>query len=478
MSKATALAQAERPVVQIKQSHDLALARADVDIAGAIAVVPGFDEMLPGDSLTIRWQGFYEGNPDEEWTATLELDEVAIKQTPLVNIPRDQISFSTEADVSYELVHRDGSVINSLVQHFRIETPGSARLAAPGIEGHDASQPIDPGRYPDGIVVQVPVYPGMQPGDYVMLYADGVSAQASAVISLQVEQVAVLEFSIGAQLLFANQGADVTLMYQYARPGVAKTSAPLAISVLQPLDLPPPTIERATAEGEAGEHKGVLQASVALSLKGAYVQVPESVPLGDGDHLEVHWHGDPVGGQHVAPSPADGEDLKRFFIPETAVAANMGGEDKRFEVFYRFTPLDRSFHDSKPFLLRINPLPIEAYPRINWVRIGTTLSLKTVSPTGEELLLEKWPFMAEKQLVTIEATGVTLAEGAAHTFVRRALPVTSAEAAAEEVSSRLSLAFLRTLKLNTSITLKAQVSFDGGQTPTYFYSNSSVTLVE
>lgn len=477
MSKATALAQAERPVVQIKQSHDLALARADVGTAGAIAVVPGFDEMLPGDSLTIRWQGFYGGNPDDEWTTTLRLDEVAIEQTPFAYINRGQISMSDEADVSYELVHSDNSVINSLVQHFRIETPDSARLVAPGIEGHDASQPIDPGRYPDGIVVQVPVYPGMQPGDYVVLYADGVSAQASAVKSLQVDQVAVLEFSIGAQLLFANQGADVTLMYQYARPGVAKTSAPLAISVLQPLDLPPPTIERATAEGGAGEHKGFLEANVALALEGVYVKVPEAVPLADGDQLEVHWQGDPAGGQHIATSPVDSGDLKRFFIPTTAVAANMGGEDKRFEVFYRLTPLGRSFHDSKPFLLRIDPLPIEAYPRINWVRIGTTLSLKTVSPTGEELLLGKWPFMAEEQLVTIEATGVTLS-GATHTFVRRALPVTPAEAAVQKVSSRLSLAFLRTLKLNTPITLKAQVSFDGGQTPTSFYSNSSVTIVE
>ncbi len=476
MSKATALAQVERPVVQIKQSHDLALAAADVDSAGAIAVVPSSDEMLPGDRLTIRWQGFYGGDPEDEWTGTLVLDEVAIEQTPSVYIPRGEILFSNEADVSYEIMHHDGTVIHSPVQRFQIGTTASDRLEVPGIEGHDASRPIDPGRYPDGLVVQVPAYPGMQRGDYVVLYADGASSQASEVKSQQVEQVAVLEFSIDAQWLLANQGAQVTLMYQYARPGVAKTSASLVLSVLQPLDLEPPTIERAVPDGGAGEHKGVLQASVALS--GVYVLVPESAPLGAGDQLEVHWQGAAAGGQHIATSPADTDDLKRFFIPATAVAANMGGEDKRFEVFYRFTPLAGGVHDSTPFLLRIEPLPKGQYPIIQWVRIGTTLSLKTVPSTGEELMLGRWPFMAVGQLLTIEATGVSPAGGAAHIFVRQALPVTSAEATAQKVSSRLSLAFLRALKLYTSITLKTQVSFDGGQTPTYFDSNSGVTLVE
>jgi hypothetical protein len=465
--------------VQIKQSHDLALVKADVGTAGVSAVVPEFDEMLPGDNLTIRWRGFYGGDAEDEWTATLPLDEVAIELTPLVYIPRTEILFSDEADVSYDLEHGDGSVIHSPVQRFQIGAPGSARLDAPDIEGHDASKPIDPGRYPDGIVVQVAAYPGMQPGDYVVLYADGAAAEANVVKTHQVQQVAVLEFSIGPEWLLANQGAEVTLMYQYARPGAGKTSAPLVLTVLKPLDLQPPIIERATAEGEAWEHKGLLQAG--LTLSGVYVRVPDwepdSLPLRADDQLEVHWHGDPAGGQYIATSPVAG-DLKRFVIPATAVAANMGGEDKRFNVFYRFTPLGSNFQDSKPFRLRIEPLPRGHYPIIQWVRIGTTLSLKTVPAAGEEVLLDEWPFMAQGQLVTIEATGVTAAGGAAQTFVRQALPVTLAEATARKISGRVPLAFLRTLKLYESITLKVHVSFDGGQSSTSFYSNSSVQLID
>lgn len=481
MSKATVLAQVERPVVHIKQSHDLALDTAGIDSAGAIAVVPVFDELIAGDSLTLRWQGFYEGDPEDEWASTLSLDDVAIKQPSLVFIPRNTVRFSDEADVSFELVHSDGSEVNSLLQRFQMVTPGSARLAAPGIRGHDASQPIDPGHYPNGIVVQVADYPGMQSGDYVVLYADGVSADAHTVMSQKVEQVAALEFPIGTEWLLANQGAEVTLSYQYARHGAAMSSGPLVVSVLKPLDLPPPTVERATAEGGAGEHKGFLLASAARS--GVYVQVPESVSLETGDQLEVHWQGDPAGGQHIATSPADISDVKRFLIPPTAVAANMGGEEKRFEVFYRFTPLNDNLHDSRPFLLRIEPLPKSEYPTIQWGEenrpIGPTLSLGDVPASGQEVFLRKWSFMAQGQLLTIEATGVAQAGGEARSIVRDAMPVTAAEALAQKISSgRVPRTFLSSLKMHTPMTLMARVSFDGGKTLTYFTNNQNLSLVE
>ena len=481
MAKSAVPAQLQMPVVQIKQSHDLALCTADVGQDGGIAVVPVFNEMRAGDNLTLRWQGFYGGQPDDEWTFTCPLDDLAIEQPLVILIPKSVINFSQEAEVSYQLARSsDGSVIDSPVQTFVIRAPVAQRLLAPAIESHDASQPIDPGLFPQGIVVQIVDYSGMQAGDDVLLYADGAPDDGSLVMSLRVpqnfRQTDGLQFSIGQPWLLLNQGQPVRLTYQYARPGAAMSSEPLVFQVLEPLDLPAPIVERAQAEGGADEHKGFLLASAAIS--GVYIKVPESVPLEAGDQLEVHWQGDPAGGQHVATSAANSQDPRLIFIPATAVAANMGGENKRFAVYYRLMPLSGTSYDSQPFRLRVQPLPQHQYPMIQWTRGTSTLSLKTVPANGEEWRLAKWPFLAQGQLLTVEATGVTPAETAAHTVVRAALPLTPQEAIAPYVLGRLSLIFLRTLKLNTAITLKVQVSFDGGKTPTYFPSNGGITLVE
>ena len=483
-STTPAQAQLGWPVVQIKESHDLALAGDDLGTEGALAVVPVFDGMQTGDSLTLRWQGYYNETPEDQWTKTISLSDADLQRPVQMYIESDQI-WSIEdgyAEVSFELssaARLQAGV--TPVQTLQIVPPVSQRLDAPAVEGHDADRPIDPGRFPEGVVLKIVGYLGMQLDDDIVLYADGTPDEGSVVMSLRIDashlQAGAIEFSIGPAWLLANQGAKVSVIYQYARPGAAKTSMPLELSVLEPQELLPPIVEKAEAEGQAGEYKGYLLASDALA--GVYVNVPPALQLEPGDKLEVHWDGHPAGGQHVAPAPADPADNKRFFIPPSAVAANMGSESKRFEVRYGLTPVNATGRDSQAFNLHIRPLAQSGYPVIQWPRLAgaTTLRLSQVASNGESVELERWPLMAQGQLVTIEATGVTLAGGAARIVVRDAQPVSHAEVMAEKVEGKVPLHFLRSLKLNEYITLNVRASFDGGQTPTHFRSNGGVRLV-
>ena len=478
-TKAAVQAQLGWPVVQLKASHDLALNADDVTQEGALAVVPVFTGMHAGDSLTLHWQGYWSATPEPEWTKTIVLDGTDIQRPILIYIDAYQVWEipGNYAEVSFELTTANRAQAGvSPLQTLQISPPVSPRLVAPAVEGHDSSQPI----YPTAVVLQIDAYPGMQLDDDVVLYADGAPDEGTVVMSQRIDsshmQAGIIEFAIGPAWLLANQGARVSVIYQYARPGAAKTSEALVLNVLETLDLPPPNVERADIVGDAGEYKGDLLATAAASA--VYVNVPESVALEAGDKLEVHWDGHPAGGQHIAASPVSSQDPRRFLIPATAVAANMGGEDKRFNVFYRFTPFNAESHDSRPFFLRIVPLPQSQYPMTRLARGGNTVSLKQVPLSGEELRLEKWTFMAAGQLLSMEVTGVNKAGGPARTVIRDAVQVSPEEVSVQRISSKVSHVFLTNLKLNTSLTLKAHVSFDGGATTNYFLSNTGITLVE
>jgi len=484
ISTTAAQAQLGWPVVQIKESHDLALAVDDLGAEGALAVVPVFDGMQAGDSLTLRWQGYYNDAPEDQWTKTISLSDADLQRPVQMYIEPNQIWFIDEgyAEVCFELsstARLQAGV--SPVQTLQIIAPVSQRLAAPAVEGHDAGRPLDPDRFPEGVVLKIVGYPGMQLDDDVVLYADGTPDEGSVVMSLRIDsshlQAGAIEFSIGPAWLLANQGAQVSVIYQYARPGVAKTSTPLELSVLEPQELLPPIVEKAEAEGQAGEYRGYLLASDALA--GVYVNVPPALQLEPGDELEVHWDGHPAGGQHVAPAPADPADKKRFFIPPTAVAANMGSESKRFEVRYGLTPVNATGRDSQAFNLHIRPLAQSGYPVIQWPRLAgaTTLRLSQVASNGESVELGPWPFMAQGQLVTIEVTGVSVTGGPTGIYVRDGQPVSQAEVMAEKLEAKVPLPFLRSLKIDEYITLNVRASFDGGQTPTHFGSNGGVRLV-
>jgi hypothetical protein len=471
------------PVAQIKLSHDLSIDPDKLTEQDVPTVVPVYPGMSPGDVIAFIWQGYYQGVPEPPWKRSITVN---LPGRPLVlGLPNIEVLIvdGGHADISYQLTSaQDGSTTPSPVQTLQVTQTTTPLLAAAAVVDHVPGQPLDPSDYPEGIVVQITAYPGMSLGDQVLLYGDGANRQTSFVQSVQVEashvQDAKVEFEVAQEWLLLHVESDVSLFYQFARVGAAQSSEAVVLTVHKAAPLPPPIIERASAEGDPGEYHGFLPALQATS--GVYVKVPESVPLGAGDKVEVHWQGHPAGGQFIAVEPYSAQDVRRFLIPASAVPANMGtGDSKRFDVFYRLIPASGAQRDSIPFGLRIVPLDTARYPTIQWDRLGgaATLSLQTVPANGEELRVDSWPFMGAGQLVTFEATGVTATGAPTRIVVRDALPVTAQELAAKAVRGKLALTFLQGLKLNEFITLTASVSFDGGETRTSFNHNQGVRLV-
>jgi hypothetical protein len=143
------------------------------------------------------------------------------------------------------------------------------------------------------------------------------------------------------------------------------------------------------------------------------------------------------------------------------------GERARFPVYYTVTPPgDKSIL----FNLRLTPLPRTQYPNTQCTQaMGTqTLSLQRVPTAGADLTVDAWPFMEVGQLLTIEATGINNGGATTPITVRSKVAVTAEEFAKKKIEEKLPRVYLQTLKLNEQFTLKARVSFDGGETETLF----------
>lgn len=472
----------ELPVVQFKHSHDLALDPEVVPAQGALAVIPAYAAMAENDHVEFTWRGYFDEEPIL-WQRALTVSAEQVGRPLQVFVPRGEVQIieGSHAEIMYGVVsgHRQVQP-ESPIQTFRIETPTGERLLPPSVLGHVTGQPLDPADFPQGVVLRHAAYPGMQVDDHVVLYGDGTGSAGSFVDSKSIESVHVgngwVDFHVAPEWLVANDGGVVTLFYQFARAGEGKSSEILSLEIRKAEPLPPPIVERASAESR--QYQGYLLAQHALN--GVFVRVPDTVPLAAGDRLIVHWLGHPAGGQHVATSPVSDQDPRRFFIPAVAVPANMGaGESKRFDVVFQLVPALGKARFSTPFGLRIVPLDQARYPVVQWDRLGgsTRLSLDTVPADGEPLRLDSWPFMFQGQWVRLEARGVGLTGAPVSVVVRDALPVTEHEAASGKVVARVPLAFLRELKLYQYITLTAVVSFDGGETRVPFPGNSGVQLV-
>jgi hypothetical protein len=303
------------------------------------------------------------------------------------------------------------------------------------------------------------------------LYWTGSEKIKSVTKALRVDRSTVdsglFEFHIEPHWLTVNSNAQVKVLYQYARAGVALSAEPLLLDISKPRYLPPPIIEDVTP---GADNHGTWAATTG----GAYVNVPDTAEIGSGG-VEVHWEGHPNGGRHVATDPVSG---RRFHIPSTAIAANMStvAQGRYFPVFYCV--------DGEPsvrFNLLVEPLPATRYPSTTSVHIsGGQMSLAAVPFSGADLIIESsgfdaWPFMAVGQLLMMEATGF---DGNGNTSypVRNALPVTDAEFRNKKVTAKLPKQFLETLMLGEPFSLKARVSFDGGETFTNF-KDTPATLV-
>jgi hypothetical protein len=468
------------PVPQIKESHDLALDPEDV-LNDATAIVPPYRAMSVGDKVIFTWQGYQGENAEPPHQETQILKAEDLGQPLMFKIPYIEIYFieGERADISYrvEYVEGAGRCSDSDVQTLQIVPPASPSLLPIAVKG-DPTGPIDPGDYRNGLVVQVkPVYPGIKAGDWVLVYWTGSENSRNVIKALQVDRSTldsgVIEWLIEPHWLAASSNAQVTVMYQFARGAAAQSAAPLILDISKELNLPPPIVEGAAADGT---DKGVW----AANTSGVYIDIPSTAEIGS-NRVEMHWQGHPNGGQHIALTPVPGNN-RRFQIPASAIAANMSARtDAHFPVFYRvFTAGHATGKDSRVFNLRITPLPASRYPFTTSPQIiNNTMSLAAVSFSGADLEiytappLDAWPFMAKGQLLKMQASGARSTGGTISYPVRDALPVTDPELRAKKISMKLPKSqFLELLKIDEPFTLKASVSFDGGETYTEFMDST------
>lgn len=473
-SNASAPPSATLPVPQIRQAHALFLDPTDAG-AAATVVAPPYPGMAAGDTITFSFVPQGGAAPPTHLPVTLTAGDAGNPVLWALDSNDIWNAYTYQVETSYTVDHANGTQSVSAVQTITIDTPPAGRLPPPSVAGHDEGG-LDPGSFPDGAHVDIPLYPDAAVGDGVLLYWQGTQSAKSTVKWLQLQAGDVargsLQMVIEPEWLVANAGGSVVLAYQYAREGTAESSDPTTLEILVPVKLGPPIVEKAEAEGDGTENKGFLLGVNALN--GVYVRVPESEVVTNAVRVEVHWDGHPHGGQHIADAPYDAASPLRFKVPSSAVAANMGGVSKRFPVFYRAMLENGRVHTSGPFHLWIKTLPSNNYQPVQCreAQGKPGLSLVDVPAEGAELYVSSWPLATAKQLLTVWASGVS-ADGTASDHVARdAQSVTQDELDAGAVGGRLPVSFLKTLKTDSPLMLRAKVSCDGGESAISFSTSS------
>ena len=477
------------PVPQIRESHDLHIYPRPSGPTFTAVIAP-YRAMQEGDIVALKFEGYDDrGELDEVWQEAKTLGNDNIDKNILFNVPRSQLDFIggghalISFTVSYTGTDRTGP---SVMQSLRITEPTTPLAPLIDIDGLSGGT-LDPTQFPDGITLRVAPYTDANVGDWVVLYWWTASPDKRVIQTLLLDpsniQSEVLLFRLSAHVLQASIGETVQVSYQYARTGVAQTSQILELRVRAPLDLKPPSVEGATAEGMPGDNQAYLTAASTLQ-NGAFVTLPASLAIGAGDRVAVHWQGDPAGGVHIATEPFEHGNPRRFQVPVCAIAANMEARDdddaKRFAVFYRFTPVGEGYQDSDSLQLRILPLPIEFYPTVQCTEVvGNRLSLRTVPETGANITLATWPFIAAGQQLTIRAHGISATSTPISFDIRRpAVPVTAQEALNGIRDQKLLNTFLQRLRLNSNLRFAVTVSFDGGKINFNFPSLDGIQVVE
>lgn len=466
------------PVPQIRHAHDLYLDPSDIPEAWTTVVAPPYPGMAAGDAVNFH---FVEPGGAVSLVLKAAVRESDVGKPVTWELETNEIwqAFMLQVDTWYTVAHVGATTSDSAVQTLMIDTVPTQRLPAPSVAGHDGNG-IDPGLYPGGVYVVFPLYPGAASGDTVLVYWQSREDDGSTVKWRELTAADIsageLEVLIEPDWLTANIGSEVEISYQYAREGAAESSMESTLEILVPVALGPPIVEDAEAEGDGSQNMGFLMAAKASS--GVYIKVPPSDTVAEAIAIEVHWVGHPHGGQHVAEAPHSADEPLRFRIPPSAVAANIGGEGKRFEVFFRVTMPGGRKHTSAPFNLWIKPLLTSAYHPVQCIQAQGKpgLSMADVPAAGADLRVKSWPFNAAGQALSIWVVGVTTGGTATEHMVRDAVPVTQQELDDAAVGGKLPKEFLQTLMANSSFMQRAKVTYDGGETAVSFASSAVTWL--
>lgn len=185
-------------VVQFKESHDL---KIDVDwiVGQATVVAPAYAAMSIGDKVTLRLEFSYDedSDPEDEFETFITLTAENLNRPLEWKVPKGRLSVNEDwlVDASYSIVYATPTVSTaSPVQRLQIVRNVTGQL--PPLTIKDFPDPVlDPEWFPDGVVLQVPLYPRIQEDDVVVLYADSNGPQIQALrVDLSTLDSRMLEF--------------------------------------------------------------------------------------------------------------------------------------------------------------------------------------------------------------------------------------------------------------------------------------------
>ncbi|WP_295474910.1 hypothetical protein [uncultured Pseudomonas sp.] len=449
-------------VPQFRESHELQVVLEWITGNSATVVVPPYVAMSVDDQVTLTLALYFgEDDPFDDLVLKKTLTAAEVGQPLSWAVPRNELEVIEGGylEARYQIVYATPTTpTQGPLQRFDVVRSALSRLPALSIEDFGGG-PLDPELFPNGITLLVEPYPGMQPGDDVLLHANGIEALDRALrIDETVVDSGLLSFAVERPWLVANNGKQVSFTWQYARGGAAGSSEPLSVLLRKPLHLPPPVVEGAEPEDPVdGVPRGYLFPDKITG--GVYVHVPNEAVIGPDDALQMHWDGHASTGNIVVTEPMPSDPL-RFYIPKAAIPANIG---KRLNVFYQVTPPGEPASASELFDLEIRSMPSGwPAPQLRRPTQSRPLSLAQVPASGALFALAAWVFMAVGQTVRIEALGLLSTGEQDSLLLRDDLPVSEDEYYAGELQATLSRAFLERLQPGSHFEVRVRTSFDDG----------------
>lgn len=315
----------------------------------------------------------------------------------------------------------------------------------------------------DVLEATLPDYLVPAAGDRIIWYWDRVPFSDDVVAERTLTQA-----DIGKPLLIPFPGAMIRqrgdgMRYAYyrvidragnasdrARPALVETDATPV-----PRVLPWPNVPKATGS----------QQSISLKLDSLsaplLVTVPAAAVIYPGEAVSVEWGASGTHGFHQAKEAYLGHS-GQYEIPLAKVVAQAG---KTAQVRY-LVQAGAERLESQVRHVAVQKLAAAILPRpyLQGAGVsGTQVSLSKVA-AQTDVRLDPWFLMAAGQRVTLLASGVSPAGAQVLETLLENLEVRSAN---ERVDARLAKTFLQKLRLSSSFTVTAKLSFDGGESWTH-----------